>query len=97
MFCVKCGKNIDDSAVVCVYCGVATKNLESNQPPQQPQSQPIVINNNTSSSASAAAAASSSSGSGRFVRRYSLGFDIFMIIITCGLWVIWMLLRPKYY
>ena len=26
MFCYKCGKEIDDEAVICVHCGVATKN-----------------------------------------------------------------------
>ncbi|MCD7858164.1 MAG: TM2 domain-containing protein [Clostridiales bacterium] len=28
MFCAKCGKEIDDEAVVCPYCGVATDNLK---------------------------------------------------------------------
>lgn len=28
MFCAKCGKEIDDKAVVCPYCGVATDNLK---------------------------------------------------------------------
>lgn len=25
MFCQNCGKEIDDNAVVCIYCGVSTK------------------------------------------------------------------------
>jgi hypothetical protein len=25
-----------------------------------------------------------------------LGFDIFMLCMTCGLWAIWMIIRPKY-
>lgn len=40
MFCSKCGKEIDDAAIVCPMCGVATKNFEENK--SQPQ---IVINN----------------------------------------------------
>jgi len=29
-------------------------------------------------------------------RRHSLLFDLFMICITGGLWLIWMIIRPKY-
>lgn len=89
MFCFKCGKEIDDSAVVCVHCGVATKNMQKDNP----NSPPIIINNSSSSSASAAA----SSSSGRVRRRRSVLFDIFMFFITGGLWLIWIILRPKYY
>lgn len=39
MFCSKCGKEIDDMAIVCPICGVATKNFEENKQPQ------VVINN----------------------------------------------------
>lgn len=39
MFCSKCGKEIDDMAIACPNCGVATQNAESNKQPQ------IVINN----------------------------------------------------
>lgn len=39
MFCSKCGKEIDDMAVVCPMCGVATKNFNENKQPT------IVINN----------------------------------------------------
>jgi len=34
---------------------------------------------------------------GRVRRKRSLGLDLFMILITGGLWFIWMLVRPKYY
>lgn len=45
MFCSKCGKEIDDAAIVCPMCGVATKNFEESK--SQPQ---IIINNaNTNS------------------------------------------------
>lgn len=90
MFCHKCGKEIDSEAVVCVHCGVATNNMQfqSNQPNQQP----IIINNSTSSSAAASAVASNG-----VRRKRSLLFDLFMIFITGGLWIIWMIFRPKYY
>ena len=88
MYCSKCAKEIDDSAVVCIHCGVATQNFKKNEPTNQP----IIINN----SASAAASSSASASSG-IRRRRSLLFDIFMIFITGGLWIIWMILRPKYY
>jgi uncharacterized membrane protein YvbJ len=88
VFCSKCGKEIDDSAVVCVNCGVQTQNFNKiNQ-----QQQPIIINNSSSSSASSSAAALN----GGIRRRHSLLLDIFMICITCGIWIIWMVSRPKY-
>lgn len=40
MYCSKCGKEIDNEAVVCPMCGVATQNFKAQQ--QQPQ---VVINN----------------------------------------------------
>jgi len=86
MYCSKCGKEIDEAAVVCIYCGVATQNM------QKYSAQPLVVNNNTSASSSAAATVK-----GRVRRRHSLLLDIFMICITGGLWIIWMVLRPKYY
>lgn len=89
MFCSKCGKEIDNEAVVCVHCGVPTQNFNKNN---QPQPQPIIINNSSSSSAASAAAIN-----GRFRRHHSLLFDVFMIFITGGLWIIWMVFRPKYY
>jgi len=27
MYCKNCGKEIDDKAIVCVHCGVETKNM----------------------------------------------------------------------
>ena len=32
MFCSNCGKEIDDKAAVCIYCGVATKNANTPVP-----------------------------------------------------------------
>lgn len=40
MYCQKCGKEIDDEAVVCPHCGVATKNMKAQAEPAQ-----VVINN----------------------------------------------------
>lgn len=95
MFCSKCGKEINDEAVVCVHCGCATQNYRDDK---QSKDQPIIINNNNSASSSSSASASAGVTGGGYVRRrYSLLFDIFMIYITCGLWIIWMILRPKYY
>lgn len=84
-------KEINDDAVVCVYCGCATEKYHKQE---STKDQPIIINNNNSASSSAAAAAAVG---GRVKRKYSLLFDIFMICMTGGLWIIWMLLRPKYY
>lgn len=44
MFCSKCGKEIDNQAIVCPSCGVATSNYSA---PQSPQAQPNIIINNT--------------------------------------------------
>ncbi|MCI9449806.1 MAG: TM2 domain-containing protein [Clostridiales bacterium] len=43
MFCQKCGKEIDDAAVVCPGCGVPTSNYhKAEETKEQPQ---IIINN----------------------------------------------------
>ena len=91
MFCSKCGKEINDEAVVCIHCGCPTANYEQKTKEKE---QPIIINNNNSASSSAAAAASAG---GRMRRKYSLLLDILMSCLTGGLWIIWMIFRPKYY
>ena len=93
MFCSKCGKEINEEAVVCVYCGCGTENFRKEEKAKE---QPIIINNNNSASSSASAAAAAAVG-GKIRRKYSLMFDIFMIFITGGLWIFWMIFRPKYY
>ena len=95
MFCSKCGKEIDNDAVICIHCGCPTQNYKEDK---QAKDQPIVINNNnsTSSSASSSAAAAVAVG-GKVRRKHSLLLDLFMICITGGLWIFWMLFRPKYY
>lgn len=40
MYCSKCGKQIDDEAVVCIHCGVPTSNYNKTNEPNN-----IVINN----------------------------------------------------
>ncbi len=92
MYCSKCGNEINDEAIVCTNCGCATANYVSSKEKEQP----IIINNNNSASSSSSASAAAGIG-GRVRRKYSLLFDIFMICITGGLWIIWMILRPKYY
>ena len=92
MFCSKCGKIIDDEALICPGCGCGTINYHKNQAKQQADrpvarqaQRPVVINNSTSSSASSVVYA------GR--RRHSILLDLFMICITGGLWIIWMIFR----
>lgn len=98
MYCITCGKQIDDRAIMCPGCGVPTVNYQQPQsqqqwapPPQQPiqQPQPVIINNTVSSKSTAVVKGAR--------RRHSLLFDLFMIVITGGLWIIWMIFRPKYY
>ena len=92
MFCSKCGKEINDAAVVCIHCGCPTQKFDQEK---KDKDQPIIINNNNSTSSSASAAAAA--GVGRIRRKRSFLFDLFMICITGGLWIIWMIVRPKYY
>lgn len=95
MFCSKCGKEIHDEAVVCPFCGCATQNFNAKKSEDnQQKNQPIIINNSSSASSSASASAAVT---GKVRRHYYVAFDIFMILITGGLWIIWMILRPKYY
>ena len=93
MFCSKCGKEINDEAVVCIHCGCATEKMNNHGTTKD---QPIIINNNNSASSSASASAAAGV-TGRVKRKYSLLLDIIMICFTGGLWILWMLFRPKYY
>ena len=43
MYCKNCGQQIDDKAVVCIHCGVATKDPE----PQAQQPVINIVNTNT--------------------------------------------------
>jgi len=88
MYCSNCGNTIATNAIACPACGAPTVNYQQQQQ-IVPQQQPIIINNSSSSSASAT--------SGRIPRKRSCLVDVIMILLTGGLWIIWMLLRPKYY
>jgi RNA polymerase subunit RPABC4/transcription elongation factor Spt4 len=84
MYCSKCGAEINDDAAVCIHCGVATQNMNKSK------EQPIIINNSSSSSAVA------SNPNNKVKKKYSLLLDLILICCTGGLWIIWMLIRPKY-
>ena len=43
MFCKNCGKDIDDSAVVCPNCGVATDNMAKNTAPAPAQKNTMAL------------------------------------------------------
>ncbi|MDE7168052.1 MAG: zinc-ribbon domain-containing protein [Clostridia bacterium] len=43
MFCKNCGKDIDDSAVVCPNCGVATDNMAKNTTPAPAQKNSMAL------------------------------------------------------
>lgn len=85
-FCKFCGEKIPSDAIMCVHCGRQVEELKSNKPDN------IIINNSASSSSSA-----SNINQGPIRKKHSILFDIFMICITGGLWIIWMIVRPKYY
>ena len=78
MYCHKCGKEIDEEAVVCVHCGVETKNLSKDKSIN-------IVNQN------------SNENKVRMPRVYNGCVDFLMICLTGGLWIIWMIFRPKYY
>ena len=72
--------------------GSSQSQVQNSPKPQAPPTyqQPNIIINNKNTNINRNVV-----GGGR--RRYSLGFDIFMICITGGLWIFWMIFRPKYY
>lgn len=94
--CPKCAELLFGDANYCPKCEDLLSNIINEQ--RNPN---IVINNVTSSSSSSSSSASASSSSTnvnvRVKRKHNLLFDLFMICITSGLWLIWMLIRPKYY
>lgn len=58
MFCKKCGKEIDDAAVICPSCGVQTDNFQKQNQTQtqvQPNTQPVIniVNTNTNTNTNA--------------------------------------------
>lgn len=89
-YCKHCGEIIDSECIICPKCGKQVEELKSKT------DSPIIINNSASSSSSSSAAAAVGGNKGRIRRKCSVAFDIFMLFMTCGLWGIWMLIRPKY-
>lgn len=85
-FCKHCGESIDDDCVICPKCGKQVESLKNDQ---------IIINNSASSSASSSASAASSIPKRR-KKKYNILVDLILICCTGGLWIIWMLIRPKY-
>ena len=85
-YCKHCGEKIPKDAVICIKCGRQVEELKNNKLDN------IIINNSASSSASA-----SNVNSESIRKKHSILFDLFMICITGGLWIIWMIIRPKYY
>jgi len=83
MFCHNCGKEISNKAVVCVHCGVETKNLSNKNNDKQ-----INIVNQSSSSAT------TNKKDEPII--YNGFVDLIMFFCTGGLWIFWMIFRPKY-
>lgn len=83
MYCKFCGENIDDDCIICSKCGKQVAEIKINSDPT-----PIIINNS--------AAASSAVTTNRRKKHYNILLDLILICCTGGLWIIWMLIRPKY-
>ena len=81
-FCKHCGEKIDKECVVCPICGKQVEEL------RYENDKNIIINNSASSSASMPE---------KRKKKYNIFVDLLLIFITGGLWIIWMILRPKYY
>ena len=87
-FCKHCGEKIDTDCVVCPKCGKQVEELK-----QSGNNQPNIVINNDNANTNVI----KNSIGNRVRRKRSLLFDIVMIFFTGGLWIIWMILRPKYY
>lgn len=82
-YCEHCGNQIEnDNAIVCPTCGEPTKSYN------QQSDKNIIINNSAS--------AASSTGPTKQKKHYNFLLDLILILCTGGLWIIWMLIRPKY-
>ncbi len=81
-YCEHCGKQIEnDNAIVCPSCGEPTKSYNKQSDKN------IIINNSASSSAT---------GSTKQKKHYNHFLDFILILCTGGIWIIWILIRPKY-
>ena len=88
-YCKFCGEVIDADCVVCPKCGKQIEEIKTNYA----QPAPVIVNNSASSSASSSATIKVKG----MRRHYSLALDILLTCCTGRLWLIWCLLRPKYY
>lgn len=93
--CVYCGKPYCKDCLVEVdgklYCKNDLTKVFNEAKSANVTAQPNIIINNANTNVNKNIAG------GKIRRKYSLIFDIIMICITGGLWIIWMILRPKYY
>lgn len=80
-YCKYCGKQIEKDCVVCPKCGKQVESLRDDKN--------IVINNSASAS-------SISTMPGKKKKKYNILLDLLLICFTGGLWIIWMIVRPKY-
>lgn len=80
-YCKFCGEQIFSNAVICTKCGRQVEDIKS-------ADTPVIINNSASSASSASM--------GKRKKHYSLFLDIVLTLFTGGLWLIWVLVRPKY-
>ena len=81
-YCKYCGEVIDEDCVVCPKCGKQVELLKDN-------STPVIVNNSASSSATLIQPKKKK-------KKYNHLLDLILICCTSGLWIIWMIIRPKY-
>lgn len=85
-YCKHCGEVIDEDCVVCPKCGKQVEALKDN-------STPVIINNSAAASASSSATVILPQ---KRKKKYNHLLDFILILFTGGLWIIWMIIRPKY-
>lgn len=85
-YCKYCGEVIDEDCVVCPKCGKQVEALKDS-------STPVIVNNSASASASASATAMQPE---KKKKKYNHLLDFILICCTGGIWIIWMIVRPKY-
>lgn len=86
-YCKHCGEVIDKDCVVCPKCGKQVEALKDN-------STPVIINNSAASSSSSSSAIAMLPQKRK--KKYNHLLDFILICCTGGLWIIWMIIRPKY-
>lgn len=101
MFCHHCGKEIDDQAAVCIHCGRATENSNLKKENKKMRDVSVFcrycgkeIDNQAVVCIHCGRATENSNY--KKEKKYNAVLDFFMILFTGGLWIIWMIARPKY-